>query len=232
MNAVAAIEIYRVALLRLVQEMFSAAGIVPGGDPVATLPKVKRLLIQRVLGPAESAVRRLIQFIADKTSGPLPKERAASGGKTKKKRGDTGAAKTRRKRPPVFGLFDRQKYFPELNLHKPRFVKGRGPQFCFLDEWQPPEPEPEKVPRHPDDASRLCRRLQALLAALNDLQGQADRLRRQMAKREKAPPGSPRHGPRRPGLPPGYRPKQPHDVDWLLNECDIMVRTGRVPPRW
>ena len=89
-----------------------------------------------------------------------------------------------------------------------------------------------KAPILPDDeinAVPLCRRLLALKAALEDVQAQAVRMARQIAKRSKAPAGPGRVPPLRGGLPPGYRKRHLHEVDEILWDCHILARRDPVP---
>jgi len=59
MNWDAAIEIHRTTLQRLLAVMFAALSIEVGGAVEVVTERV-RLTVLRILGPAESAVRRLV----------------------------------------------------------------------------------------------------------------------------------------------------------------------------
>ena len=220
------IEFHREALLRLVMAMFVSAGMQPGGAPMARLPKPIRCLIARVLLPAESATKRLILFLSNRLT--LPAKKDGSGARRKAANSD---AKSRSRSPaPSFWLFDRRKFFPELSDKTRRVPRGRGPQ--ITDIFGSPrrrEPDPVAAPRNPDDSVRLCRRMLALYRALNDLDGQAMRLLRVMAKRKQAKRGKARYGPMRPGFPPGYRRNKTHEVDDILYECHMMAWFDRPP---
>jgi hypothetical protein len=91
---------------------------------------------------------------------------------------------------------------------------------------EPPE-KPLPTPGDPLDATRLCARLHALKAALNDLDKQAKRLARWQARtdlRRKLPDPKPgRISPMRPGWPPGYRKRPFHEVDDVLRECHSLA---------
>jgi hypothetical protein len=92
-----------------------------------------------------------------------------------------------------------------------------------------PEPaaKPLPSPGDPLDATRLCARMHALKAALNDLDKQAKRLARWQARcdlRRKQPDHKPgRNSPMRPGWPPGHRKRPFHEVDDVLRECHSLA---------
>jgi hypothetical protein len=217
MNGLHGIDYHRTALLEMVTGLFALAGFLPGGVGVSQVSMVVRSQILRVLRPAETATRRLVLYLANRVVLVEPKERVALR-KIKKARKDVGASSPR---APVFRLYDRWKYFPELANPRKRVSRGPGPRiwlFDGFDHLRNPTP-PAKPERDPDDAVRLCRRMQALHRALSDMPAQAKRLKRGMARREKAPPGPGRCGPMRPGLPPGARQNRTHAVDELLSVC-------------
>ena len=223
MNAIETAEYHRLWLLRVLGTLFELAGFSPGETPVSRMPKLLRRMILRGLKPAEAAGRRLIFYIATRLQGPLPPVRSAS-------RGTRSAdnRKRTRKRAPVFWLFDRRRFLPELSKGR-RGRRGTGPQIRSFDDPTPP-PEPEKPQRDPDDAGRLCRRLEALYAALSDLPAQAQRMLRAMEKRRQAPPGPGRYGPIRGGLPPAFRQNRTHEVDEILYETHLMAVSAHPPP--
>jgi hypothetical protein len=228
MEAEEVINYQREALLRLLMGLFASAGLVADGASVATLPKPMRLLILRVLLPAESAVRRLAYYLAlrmPRVAAAVRKRRGAAKGGNRKKAG---------LRAPSFWLFDRRKFFPELSSGK-RVVRGPGPNIRLFDEprgYRPPEPPAPRTEaeRETEVSRRLCRRMQALLLALKDMPAQARRMQRAMDRRAQQPPGPKRYGPVRSGFPPGYRPTRPHEVDELLYECHRMAWVDRPPP--
>jgi hypothetical protein len=227
MDGSTAIEFQRVALLRVLEALFASVGLVPGAGSVARLPRALRLMISRVLIPAESATRRLALYLSVRLTMPESVERVRKRGKPAKNKPAATA-----ERAPVFTLFDRWKYFEELSDPRKRVRRGPGPRiwlFDGLDHLRNP-PVPEKVERDPDDAVRLTRRMQALHRALSDMTPQAMRLKRTMAKREKAPPGPGRYGPIRPGAPPGSRRDRTLEVDQLLWVCHWMAWHDRGPP--
>ena len=225
MDGSAAVEFHRTVLLRLLAGLFEAAGFQPGGAPVARLPKSVRLMIARVLLPAESATKRLIQFISRRIVVPPKRERAASA-----KAVPRGGARKSRTCAPSFWLFDKRKYFPELADKSRAVRRGPGPQISDFHSFRSGRvAQAAKPVRDPDDAVRMCRRMLALYRALNDLEGQARRLLRAMAKRAQNPPGPGRYGPVRPGFPPGYRRSRTHEVDQILYECHLMTWLDKPP---
>lgn len=215
MNWDAAIEIHRTALLRLLAGMYAALGIEAGGS-VETVRSDLRLMVLRILGPAESAVRRLI-FLkardlpeAEYVRGPA-RDKAAKRAKT-------------RSRSKAFPLFDKQNYARPARRKHP---KGDGPRVYFFDGFDtPPTPETQILPDDPVNAESLCRRLNALFAALNDLDKQAQRLKRAEARRKLSPrfwgEGVVREGP-----PPGHRAKgrsAPEiTADAILSKCQDLA---------
>ena len=66
----------------------------------------------------------------------------------------------------------------------------------------------------------VCLRMNALMAALQDLDGQVLRMARlhDQMKRQRAEVGKYPIRPLRPGLPPGYRDRERHEVDDVLKE--------------
>jgi len=231
MEAEQVIEYQRAALLRLLTGLFVVAGMTPGDASVASLPKPVRLLILRVLLPAESATRRLAMYLSRRLK-PAPERKRTGGKKGANRSGKTGAPQ---KRAAVFRLFDRRKFIPELSDGK-RVARGPGPSVRFFDE--PPRganagdevAAPTDAERQAAAAQRLCRRMEALFRALSDMPALARRMQRAMNRRASAPPGPGRYGPVRSGLPPGYRRSRTHEVDELLYECHLMVWLDRPAP--
>ena len=167
MNGLHGIDYHRTALLEVVTGLFALAGFLPGGVGVSQVSMVVRSQILRVLRPAETATRRLVLFLANRVVLVEPKERVALR-KIKKARKDVRASSPR---APVFRLYDRWKYFPELANPRKRVSRGPGPRiwlFDGFDHLRNPTP-PAKPERDPDDAVRLCRRMQALHRALSDM---------------------------------------------------------------
>ena len=172
---------------------------------------VKRVLWRQVLAqlvPMESALRRLIFVMARDMAVTLPPSRTFSGN-LPKGRGE--------KRKPVFRLTDVMRD-PDP---KPRSTRGPGPRIVFLDEWTP---RPEKpVPCDDDlvDTAALRRRLAAMQAALDDLPGQARRLARWYARRDRTRAAGKfsRIYPIRSGRAPGHVEGGKREVDEVLANC-------------
>ena len=213
----AAIDINCKALQRLLTGLFALAGFEAGGS-VERLPLRVRLMVLRVLGPAESALRRLVFLrarrlpAAEYVPGPA-REKAA-----KRKKGGSKSL--------AFPLFDPRKKHGRKQRKHP---KGVGPRIFFFDGSDtPPEPEPAKpLPDDPVDAGSLCRRLNAFAKALGDLEGQARRLKRLEARRKLLPRLS-GQGVLRINTPPGHREKgrseDERSVDGVLKECQVLAR--------
>ena len=208
------------ALLRLITVMFSVLSIEAGGS-VDVVPLHVRLMVMRILRPAESALRRLVFMRAR----DLPDEEYVCGParEKSKKRGKRGASHSR-----SVPLFDPRKKPGQKRRRRP---SGPGPRIFFLDDTDPPyTPEPEAEKPQADDlvsAAALCQRLNALAKALGDLDGQARRLKRLQARR-KLVPKLRLQGVLRINTPPGHREKGRSEneraVDEILRECQIVAR--------
>ena len=224
-----AIERHRVPLLGFVMELFAMIGLTEGG----TVERLSRPLYRLVLGilrPAESAVRRLIIVAArDIVVEPRPKRPFPAGRVISRK------GQGKHKRGASFKLFDPRKRNDGVygRRHKGRKSEPRihvfdfDPRIPLFLRSQPapaapaPAPDPEK-----DDtvnAGPLCRRLFAIIGALEDLPRQAKRLARWRSRpiEERRPKLT---TPIRVGRPPGYRQRQTHEVDEILAECHWLAR--------
>jgi hypothetical protein len=216
-----AIERNSEALKAIVAALF----VMLGSAAVARLPRPLYRAVLRVLGPAESAARRLIVIAArglkakPAPSRPMPQRPIGRGGRHRL----------------AFRLFDpRKRFAPQHSASGPNaqpriHIFGSDPRVTAL--W--PSPEPKAVPAAPPDdghidASRLSLRLQALKLALDDLPRQARRLVRARARRERVPSLALKL-PLRPGRPPGYRKIPVHEVDHVLAECHGLARDVLVP---
>jgi hypothetical protein len=242
MNWNFAIERWRVPLLGHVLELFAKIGLSEG----VTIERVSKPVYREVLGilrKAESAVRRLIvaaaRDIVVEPKEPRPaKPRAKDSGKDKAKA--DGEAKPRRKRRPLFNLFDALKRVGRRFKKKKRQIEpriqvvdiGNDPLIPLYLVYQQQEPPPPAVVEKVDDgmvnAANLVRRLVAVVDALQDIPRHAMRLARWHAqpKEERRPE---RWSPLRPGRPPGYRQRAKHEVDEILKECDWLARLGNPP---
>lgn len=238
------IERYRRVLLRLVVGLFVMAGLEPGEGLVETLPRNVRSKILRVLRQIESATRRLVvrkaRDLEPYVSRPTERKHSA-----RHNRKPNDEAKKSQTRVPQFSLIDPRVFLEELYPHrKPRpsqkqKQRATEPRLLFrfcdfggsaCEAWS--EAEPALSPDDPMTAKHICRRMQAVYHALNDLPKQAQRLVRKIAKRAAAPPGPGRVPPLRYGFPPGYRKKPIHLVDMILRECHLLaVREAKPPER-
>ena len=220
-----AIERHREPLLRIVVGLFAMIGLTENGA-VERLSRSLYRLVLGILRPAESAVRRLIIVAArDIVVEPSPRRPFPAG--------RVIARKGKGKRGASFNLFDPRKDFDggkgRGRRHKGPRVEPRIHVFDFDSRIplflraQPAlaAPVPEVDDAIEDDtvnAGPLCRRLFAIMRALEDLQGQAKRLARWRARpvEERRPQLT---TPLRVGRPPGFRKRQTHEVDEILAEC-------------
>jgi hypothetical protein len=196
----------------IVLRLFLLAKMRVGGS-LFTLPRSTLAAIMLVLRPAESAVRRLILIAAHRlgtaalTSPRLRGEVPGCAGR----RGDFPAIK-------AFKLFDPLKSFdPEAiwdNDHV-TYESGYGLTASAGHSHN------TSLDHQPIDATQIGQRLNALMRALDDLPRQARRLARWQAKRDAALKAHrlTRMSPMRPGLPPGWRERNIHEIDAVLREC-------------
>ncbi len=208
-----AIEKNRVALAAVV------AGLIAMARQAKTLPRPVRCTICRILRPAESALRRLIVIVA-----------AVIRQKARQQREEAA------ERPlPDFSSFARTETLPAFPLIDPRKVLGgfARPTGAATPRISVPGVCEAARPSGADDtqnAAALRRRIRRFQYALANLKRQARRLNRLMARRSKAPPGPGRIGPIRPGHPPGYRRRSPHEVHAILAECHFLAMEYRRKP--
>jgi hypothetical protein len=219
-NWAGAVELNREALNGIIAALFTMLGL-DGDASVGRLPHPLYRAVLRILRPAESAVRRLIIIAARglvvklAPSRPMPKQYVIAKG---------GAPRS------SFQLFDRRKDFPELRQRRIKYAKHPprilffGPDSKIDDLW--PAPPPAAAPAPPSDglvnAARLCRRLQILKSALDDLPRQARRMARWRVRRENMP-GPVFKSPLRPGPPPGRRKRHIHPIDEILADCHALA---------
>ncbi|MBL8894648.1 MAG: hypothetical protein JNJ53_08600 [Rhizobiales bacterium] len=238
-----AIERWRVPLLGIVMALFAEIGLTEGGTVERVSKPLYRFILSR-LRTAESAARRLIIAAArDIVVEPGPERPVSAKPKTsvkdKTKPDGEGKTKAKRKRGPLFNLFD------ALKRHGRRFKKerrGPEPRITFID-YDPRIPEflraqfmaPASVPAAPvveekvDDgtvnAKHLIRRLHAIVDALRDIPRHARRYARWRDK-----PYEERHPQRRSALrfgrPPGFRQRSIHEVDDILKECHWLAQNA------
>lgn len=230
-----AIEHNRTILIRNVTWLFTWLKLEVGGT-VETLPRLTKLTVLFVLRPSESACRRLVYaaMYLRAVVAPKVKDRAASPNSTArlaKKNEHTRVA------PPQFKLTDPRKNF-DLFPDRPKYVTGPGPWVTDLWSDDPiydrsalyaHQDRMNRPPAEDLDATALSRRMNALMAALGDIEAQAERLAKLQARlaRRRERTGQPHLQPLRPGLPPGFRQRQKHEVDEVLAECHRLAAMAR-----
>jgi hypothetical protein len=207
-----AIEINRTALSRVVAEIFASLGLVAGGT-LDHLPRRLYLAAERLLRPAESALRRLIVIAArGLVVKPLAK-RLMPKGLVIVSKGAKGMS---------FRLFDKRKTFDFIVTENPLFVKVRTYEsnpFNPLSSYY--QSRPAELHDGPN-AVQLGRRLAAVAHALETLPRQALRLARWKERRKMME--CPKFKlPLRPGPPPGFRHKPTAEVDFILQECHALA---------
>ena len=142
-----------------------------------------------------------------------------------------GEAKPKRKRRPLFNLFDPLKRFgrrfkkkirrPEPHVHSLESFLQQRPATAA-----PAPAEQDAVDDGMVNAGPLVRRLLAVMDAVQDIPRHAMRLALWQArpKEERRPE---RWSPMRPGRPPGFRQRPIHEVDEILKECHWLALEGQ-----
>ena len=207
-----AIERHRENLARIVATLFAMIGLAEGGS-VSRLPFPVYRAVLRVLYPAEFAVRRLIVVVARGLVGKLPARRPVPAGLKALQRKGAGRVsfqlcESRRPLQPAVRI-SRSKFEPRIHA----FSNGRLVTILGRSPYEP-VPQPDTTA----DAARLCRRLAAIKAALENLPREAKRLARWRARRAKMPPEKFRK-PLRLGRPPGDAREPRHEVEEVLKDC-------------
>ncbi|MGB8819070.1 MAG: hypothetical protein WCC66_14230 [Rhizobiaceae bacterium] len=202
-------------LLQIVAALFAMARMSQGNAP-ATVPRHVYRAVLRVLRSAESAVRRLIIISARGLVLNAPAPRPIPAGLHLLPHGSASRA-------PAFVLIDPLKRFTQPRVTEDAVELPRISLPGVFDPlFLPPKPAPSI-----DDqigAINLCHRLNALRRALDTLPAQARRLARWRARLAPKPGDNVpfrigRRSPFRPGLPPGYRKRQSHQIDTILADC-------------
>jgi len=206
-----------------------------------TIERVSKPLYREVLGilrKAESAVRRLIvaaaRDIVVEPQEPRPaRARPKSSGENKYKGQAKPDGKAKRKRRPLFNLFDSLKRFGRRFKKK---IRRPEPHVYSLESFlqqraaaaAPAPVEQEAVEDGMVSAKHLVRRLLAAVDALQDIPRHAMRLALWQAqpKEDRRPE---RWSPLRPGRPPGFRQRAKHEVDEILKECHWLALEGNPP---
>ena len=206
----------RVALARIVAEIFALVGFV-AGERLERLPRGLYLAAERLLRPTESALRRLIVIAARGLvlkpfiSRPMPKGLVIRSG-----------AKGRMS----FRLFDARKRFDFIELENPLIVMVKTYSSNPFNPFERHNQRRRQEPADRDYTLNLLLRLAAVKQALETLPQQASRMARWQAKRKTME--NPKFvSPLRPGPPPGYRGKRQSEIDFILQEthglaCDAI----------
>jgi hypothetical protein len=193
----------------IVLALFALARMRVGGS-LFTLPRSTFAAILAVLRPAESAVRRLIVIAAHRLSIPAYARRDWRG------RGGGREQSEPLKTTRAFKLFDPLKSFDTEAIWDTQPTWQSGFDLSKSIVLRDALPDHQSI-----DAIHLGQRLNALFLALNDIPRQARRLKKWEQKRDallKACRPT-RITPMRPGLPPGWRKRNMHEIDPLLKEC-------------
>jgi hypothetical protein len=239
-----AINRHRDAMLRIVAGLFALVGL-QEGRALGTLPRHVYRAVLLVLRPAEAAARRLVVIAARGiVLSPCPARAAPVG----------LSARADAPRNPSFCLIDPLKRFAPLQAdtddsdfadlwndqNEDEEVSYPASDHALPRISVPGLYDPAFVIRpvpsleDPINAAQLGRRLLALKLALDHLPRQARRLARWRARRDfllqSAGPVRPRRlSPLRPGLPPGHRKRQRHDVDEVLLDCHSLALYASKP---
>ncbi len=204
------IEINREDLLPIVAQILAMLG---SGD---TVLRHMHLAILALLRPAESTLRRLIEIAAKDIVVKPRAKRSPPSGKIPKGAGG---------RKPVFVLMDPRK---EVGPPKRKTAPGFGPNVRGFDDLDiSPPSRVEITPDDPVSAAALRRRVEALVAAMNDIPGQARRLARKQAGMKRPLRVM------RPGRPPGHVERGKRPIDLLLREVHqlaLMALAGEKAP--
>ncbi len=208
-----AIEINRDALTRIVAG-FVALFSAQGGS--LRLSRVVYQMLQRILYPAESAVRRLIVIAArglvmpDAPSRPMPQGLVIARG--------AGVRVS-------FQLFDQRKQFGDpdegptaMSGPRIRMIDALSPRELFLTKFVKPRDE------RCSEAETICisQRLTLLVRALEQLPREAKRMARWL-KRRASMESTAFVFPLRPGPPPGHKQRPNEDIDTVLRECHALA---------
>ncbi len=205
------IDVNRKDLLPMVAGILGMLG--DGG----TVRRFVYLAILAVLRPAESILRRLIAIAAkDIVVKPRAKRGPPSGAIPKGKGGQV----------PSFPLFDPRRY---AGPPKGKKVPGFGPNIRGFDEYDVTPPSRTAISADdPINAAALRRRIEALLAAMENIPAQARRLARKLARMERPVRAM------RPGRPPGFCDRGKRPIDLLLADCHqlalMALAEAKAPP--
>lgn len=233
-----AIERHRGQLLHLIVGLFAMIGLTEG-VAIERLSRPLYRMALRILRPAEAAVRRLIIVAArDIVVKPRPR-RPAPKRPIGSRSGQAQRSSEGQGRRPPFNLVDPQMRSDAGKVRRRR-RKGSGvgprihvfgydpriPEF-LRGQVSPPAPASQQIGNLHDDtvsAKRLCRRLFAIIGALKNMEREAIRYARWLARpvEERRPR---RERALRFGWPPGWRIRPTHEVHEILKECHWLVRS-------
>ena len=213
MNWLRAIEINRDALTHIVAGLVALL-VAQGG--ALRLPVSLYQLLQRILHPAESAVRRLIVVVARglvvsyQPSRPMPPGLVIAG--------KAGARVS-------FQLFDQRKAFGDpdkvptaISGPRIRMIDGPSPRQLFLATFA--KLRDERCSEA--ETLRIRQRLTLLARALEQLPREAKRMARWL-KRRASMESTAFVLPLRPGPPPGHQQRSGEDIDAVLRECHALA---------
>jgi hypothetical protein len=205
-----AVERNRAALLRIVAVLFVYAGLDEGGADA--VPRRVWRMILRLLRPAESAARRLIVIAARSIEIEPSKPRAEKSLTGIERLVAAGVLVIHEVNFGLARALQPQPALPEKSAPRiPAFPLTDPPRRFDMKAWDGLRPFPRDGFDLADadeevSAARLCRRLLALKAALDDLPRHAKRLARREARRDAAAQSrAVFRPPIRRGHPPGLR---------------------------
>jgi hypothetical protein len=207
-----AIKINRIALSQIVAEILAMLGLTVGGT-VERMPRALYVAAERLLLPAESALRRLIFIAAQRLiiqpshARPMPEVLFSNN--------NSGSRMS-------FRLFDKRSVFEFISPENPVFVMVQtyidNPFNLFKSFTKPQAHEGhENI-----SGAQLCRRLAALAHALENIPSQARRLARWEALRKSYKTAKFKNA-LQPGPPPGHRTRPTRPVDFILRECHALA---------
>jgi hypothetical protein len=213
MNWNRAIEINRDALTHIIAGLVA---LLAAHGEALRLPLPVYDMLQRILYPAESAVRRLIVIMArrlvmpDAPSRPMPQGLVIAA--TSKGRAS-------------FPLFDSRKHFGDpdevqapISGPRIRFIEALSPRQLFLAKFV----KPKQSTCSEVETLRLRQRLNLLARALEHLPREAKRMAR-WQKRRAAMENPLFIFPLRPGPPPGHQQRPREEIDDVLRECHALA---------
>jgi hypothetical protein len=223
MDRAAAVARNIAALKGIVAALFALIGLAEGGRVERLSRPVYRAALS-ILLPAEAAVRRLIVVAAQGLVAKPPPSRPLPAGLL--------IPVTGRRVRAAFALFEPLQRLNESRRRRSgrpaaqpriRFIDGAGdPRVPLFRRLPAAAAAPAAEPDDTVSGAPLCRRLAALQRALDDLPGQARRLARWRARRERIA-GAKRLSPLRPGRPPGHRRKATREIDRVLINCQALA---------